>query len=394
MILRNNWVPAVAVLAVLGTLAHGQAPQVVIGNQQQQAVPGLGRNGFGTMPQVVGGGAIANPYTLSTAPTANPLVGFGSMGVGMPGYGMSTMPGFFPPFFPPFGFADQGLGVGFAYQGVASMTQAAGQYQTNIQQARILREQSRQMQIDTARRRMEFEQWVESQRPTYAKVRERELAIELDVARKEAPDNEILSGKALNTLLKSIISNGSGRLNSVPTVALSEDTVRKLNLTTGNTGANPGLLRSIDSLVWPESLLADDFAESQQRLVKNLKDAKKALTSGDNIERAKLRDISADYKTLTEKFDEHASEMTPSQFVETKRFLNQLNSAIRSLSDPNVKSQFDNTNSAKGKTISELVDNMNKSGLLFNAATPGSEGAYRAIYNALREFERSLVANR
>ena len=68
--------------------------------------------------------------------------------------------------------------------------------------------------------------------------------------------------------------------------------------------------------------------------------------------------------------------MSPAQYIEAKRYLNQLSAAIKALSDPKVANYFNNRWNAKGKNVAELVSHMKREGLAFVPATPGDEAAY------------------
>ena len=46
---------------------------------------------------------------------------------------------------------------------------------------------------------------------------------------------------------------------------------------------------------------------------------------------------------------------------------------------------------AKGKTVAELIQNMTAAGLRFAPATPGDEGAYRALHFALVAYDDGIT---
>jgi len=108
------------------------------------------------------------------------------------------------------------------------------------------------------------------------------------------------------------------------------------------------------------------------------------------VPQALLKDIRGDFKALNDKLNESADELSPSQYIEARRFLNQLSAAIKALSDPKVANYFNNTWNARGSNVAELVSHMTKQGLTFAPAAPGDEAAYRAVYDALRTFEAGL----
>jgi hypothetical protein len=151
------------------------------------------------------------------------------------------------------------------------------------------------------------------------------------------------------------------------------------------------MLKDGGDLAWPRPLQESTFDEPRKRLSRKLREAVTQLKKDKELpDRGLLNDIEADYKSLNEKLAASVREMTPSQYIEAKRFLNQLNSAIRALSSPKAVNYFNNTWAAKGKTVAELVRNMKKSGLQFAPAAPGEEASYSALYQALRGFDARL----
>jgi hypothetical protein len=256
------------------------------------------------------------------------------------------------------------------------------------------------MSIDTARKRLEFEAWYETIRPTAPRLLDAERATDLDRARKGAPATEVWSGKALNDLLASIQKAGSGRLSEGPRVALDEPTLKHLNLVAAGAGnGNAGILRKFADkdqnfrLNWPEALREGFYEKPGQQLEAELSAAARDVRDGQDVASDRLKTIRANHKMISDKLDASADELAPSQYIESKRFLNQLNAAIRALSDPNVKNHISANGAwrAKGKnTVAELVDHMNRTGLWFGPATEGDQAAYNAMYLALRNFEAGL----
>lgn len=342
-----------------------------------------------------------NPYTppvLSTGPVVAPAVPFSlatnpyattaaaslsSSPYG--GYSMSTTP---------YGssgspYSNSGYGYQDPYgsylQGVASVTAATGQYYKQIQEASLTREYRRQMAIDTARKQLEFEMWRDSVRPTSPKLIRAEKAVDLDEARNYASATKIWSGDALNELLRSVIK--SGKLNRGPGISLDESTLKNLNLTDRSSRGNVGLLKDGGKLNWPLVLHEAPFDETRAELGVKLRNAVDQLKELKKVEPRTLKDAEALHKTLTDKVNDSADDLTPAQHIEAKRYLNQVGQAIRALQSPNARKYFDNTWNAKGKTVAELVAHMRDEGLEFAPATSGDEAAYRALYNALRNFE-------
>jgi len=324
-----------------------------------------------------------NPYATSASLSTSPYGGYASMST-MP-YGSSGAPysnsgGY--------GYQDP---YGAELQGVASLTAATGQYYQQLQNARITREQSRQMALDTQRKQIELEMWYESVRPTTPKLLRQQAKTNLDVARNLATPTQIWSGDALNELLRSAIK--SGKLNRGPNLGLEEDTLRHINLTSKASRSNIGLLKNNGGeLSWPLVLQEEAFEKPRTQLDLKLMDAVAHLKKKQAVPAATLRDANKLHKTLVDTLDASADDLTPGQYIEAKRYLNQVRQAIRALEDPKAANYFNNTWNAKGKNVAELVDHLNKEGLEFAPATPGDEAAYRALYNALRNFEAGMQA--
>jgi hypothetical protein len=279
--------------------------------------------------------------------------------------------------------------TGYTLQGLASLTKAEGKYWGDIQEARIGREKVRQVALETERKRVEFEHWYDGTRPTAPQLRERETAADLDRARKDPPATEVWSGKALNDLLRSIQSSGTS-LGGGANVSLEEDTLKQSNLSYHGSQGNIGMLKDNGTLAWPKSLKEPVFDEQRNRLSRNLRRAVADLKGKGPVEPALLNDIKNDLKALDAKLGDSAAELSASQYIKAKRYLNQLAPAVKALSDPKVGNYFNNTWNARGKNVAELVANMSREGLVFAAAAPGEEAAYNALYQALRSFEASV----
>jgi hypothetical protein len=381
------------------TLQQAAYNTAVLGKAYQQIPPYL--LGYNPYPQISipTGPALPappvalSPYALSTVPSNNPYLSSSSPGSSP--YSLSTTPSsymspgsYVNPYSYGGGYYPQDP-TGAALQGYASVVSAAGQYQVNIQQARMSRETARQMSIDTTRRRIELERWYESTRPTAQQLRDQENARDLERARKDSPETDISSGKALNVLLNSI--QKSGQLNLGPNVVIDEDTLKSINVAGASAAGNAGMLKEVNKLTWPEVLQDSGYDDARKRLNKNLALAVSILKDGDPVPDNTVRDIRADYKTMSDKLNDDTSELSASQYIEARRFLNQLNQAVRALTDKNAVKYFNKTWAAKGKNVAELVANMSKEGLSFAAATPGDQAAYRALYLAMREFDAGLT---
>jgi len=389
--MRHSGPLAAVLLLVLGVPVRGQIMSAPVNANNVAATVNALTNSAGANPYAlstmagfnyngISGLGMYNPYTASLGGTTSP-------------YGMSTNPyggGYgYSPYYPiDLGPVGGGLlGYGYSLQGMASLTSANANYWKETQNARLLRERARQESLNTERRRIEMQQWYDTVRPTAVSMRTREMASDLDSARRAATDSDILSGRALNTLLDSI--QKTGKLSGGPAVPLEEDVVRRVNVT-GGTSGNVGLLKDGGKLNWPEGFQGEQFEEPRKRLTRNIALAVQTLKDGEAVRPDVVRDIRADAKTIAETLDETANDLSPPQYIEARRFLRQLENAVAALADPKVVNYFNNNWQARGKTAAELVAHMTRNGLRFAPAAAGDEAAYRAVYQALRAYEAGL----
>jgi len=379
--------------------AYSQIPPYLLGyNPYPQAVsygpsyPTITTAGAGYGVSTVGSAGY-NPYTGSASLATDPSAAYG-------GYGMSTMPGgyggggyggYYGPGYGPGGETANVLSGYAGYlRGTAALTSATGQYWKDIQSARITREQSRQMALETQRRRIMEEAAYERMKPTAQDLRDRELMADLVRARRDPPPTEVWSGKALNDLLRSVATTGSGKLNRGPNIPLEDEMLRNINVTDSASRANLGLLKDGGNLAWPLSLKEAPFDEARKRLDRNLILAVRQIKDKDPLDRAMLKDIRADFQAMNDRLAASVGDLSPSQYIESRRYLNQLEDAVKALEDPKVINLYHNLWKARGGNVAELMNNMIKDGLRFAPATPGDEGSYSGLYQALRAYEASL----
>lgn len=391
-----NWRATLTVIALLAAVASARAQIAVAPG----AMPGAGIRPVLPPGAVGAGGVGAVPdYALSTVGGGNPYYSTGSLSVSpYGGYSLSTGGPFNGGFIPPYSLPYYNWGMrmdpysGYL-QGLASVTSATGQYYKDIQQARITRYQANMAALDFARARLRFERDYEAGRwRAYREDLASEKRTALQAAR-DASTQGILSGTALNELLKSAKSAGS--LSRGVNIPLDEDVLRRINLSDKATSGNAGMLKDGGKLSWPSGLTEKEFTAERDRLSRNLEAAVKTIKDGKSPDEATLKDLRADFDELSRKLNDNASSDEPlpvSQYLDAKRYLGQLRNALTALRDPKAKNYLDNTWNAKGRTVAELIDYMRREGLTFNAATPGDEAAYSSLYDSLRRFERSLTS--
>lgn len=364
----------------------------VMGNAYSQVPPyALGYNPYMGGPAMAGGYG-GNPYALSTTPSYNPYMGSGSLSTSP--YSMSTMGGGdgYSPYYGGGGYGGYGQDpLGAQLQGYASQISATGKIYKDFQQAALTREQVRQMHLETIKNRIRLADWIENNRLKPHQLREQEMALELNNARGEAQEANVSSGRALNTLLASI-QRSSLALNKGPTVAVEDDTLKHVNLTSAGAAGNIGMLKDPTKITWPSTLQDPGYEEARKRLNRNLILAVTSLKEGDPVPDNTLKDIRADNKTINDKFGDAADGLTPAEYIDSRRFLNHLSQAVRALGDKNVGNFFKKNWTPQGKNVAELVAQLSKEGLSFAPATPDDEPSYKALYLAMRQFEAGLAS--
>jgi len=368
--------------------------------------------GYNPYPSIVSSGPVVppiyptvpsygSPYaTLSTSPYAAAASPYATLSTTGGDYSLSTTGGYGQPGYGGYGGGYYNTsGSGPTLQGLASYNNSLGNYEIQVQNARKLKEQSRQMQIETARKKLDFQMYYERMKMTAPKLRELEAETELERARKDPPAVEIWSGKSLNELLKSVKKAGRSKLKDGPQVDLADVRLDEVNLTDSSGQGNLGLLKQTDKegklqLNWPAAFEKASYARARDELTKNLSEAVAALRNKRKPEKETLKDVQKDFKTLSDKIADTGTtdELSPSQYIEAKRYLRQLDQAIKALNDPKAEKYFDDWK-AKGKTVAELLDHMMSNGLQFAPAASGDEAAYNALYEALRSYEAGLQSS-
>ncbi len=362
----------------------GQMPPYLMGNGAGLGAPGGGSLGSGPYASLAtagyGGYGGVGPYaSLANSgagyPAIDPYGGFGYGYLGMMNAAFAN---------PYYGYL----------KGVADVTTANAQYWKTIQEGRLLREQSYRSGLETRRKiieeaNWEREDWLRRTDPEMNRQREQEVA--LDRARHDPPLTEILSARALNDLLRHL-SKMQGRGERGPNVPLDADMLRGVNLTGQDTRANVGLLKDDGKLQWPQSLTGLEFKDGRDQMEKMIADAVNVVKFNNPVEPGKIRDMQAELTRLNNTLLNNINELSPSEYIEARKYLNLLADAVLALKDPKVSNYFNQNWVPKGKNVAELIKYMSERGLRFAPAVPGDTDAYRALYHALQAFDYGVTA--
>jgi hypothetical protein len=268
--------------------------------------------------------------------------------------------------------------------GAADVINAQGQFLVNTQQAYRTREQVRQARIDNRRRSFDEYLYEREHRPTLEDERERARLENVRRSRNDPPITEIWSGKALNDLLLAI-QQQQARGQRGPAVALDEGVLKNINVTSGANSGSLGLLRDNGQLHWPLELTRPEYTAERRRLEDLAAKAYQQAING-AVDANGLRDMANIVDSLQTRLRQNVAETSPSDYIKAKRFLSDLDSAIKVLEDPNVSKYATGKLAAKGNTVSDLVTEMSGQGLKFAPAVAGDEGAYVALHRALASY--------
>jgi hypothetical protein len=278
-----------------------------------------------------------------------------------------------------------------ALQGTASVINAEGQYLNQSQDARIRYEQWQQTRMDTKSKAIQQYIWEQGLVPTNEDLREKTREYELRIARHSPPANEIWSGEALNTLLKDI-QQKQARGVMGPSVIVDQAQLPKISFTDGTTVGGLPIFGTTGKLQWPFELQSDLFEKDRAKLdplaLKAVQEAKAGQVGYKTI-----TDMTAAVKQMQQTLSSNiasGADISPTDAIVARRYLNQFNDAITTLKTPNAQSYFNGTQVAKGNTVGELVDSMTRQGLKFAPAIGANQAAYTGLYNTLLTYDLSL----
>lgn len=321
-----------------------------------------------TLPAYGGGALVNNPYAGS------PGTGYGNVlsdpyagGYGGYGYNYDPYSGFL--------------------SGAASLVNAEGRFRIQNQEAKIVREKARQAALDTRRRA--YDEWLyeRANLPNNQTLREEYAKLDLRYHLTNPAPTEIYSAASLNVLLDNLQQLQAKGAKGTASVPLDEDLLKLVNVTSGS-GGNIGLLKNDGRLTWPLALTGREFDESRKGLERNVPLAIREAENG-RVDVGRQKDMRNDLERLSEALQKQIADLPNSQFIEARRYLDQMRDGLRALETADASNYFTGKYVARGKTVGELVKNMG--GLRFAPAAPGEERAYRELYNALAAYYANVA---
>jgi hypothetical protein len=340
--------------------------------------------GFNPYPRVVVNPGAANQFaSLYSNPYAT-SAGYGSSYYSpyLSGYGGYGSYGYYDPY------------NGYL-RGGADVITAQGRFMVNTQDAYLKREQVRSEHTTSRRKILDAYLYEREKMPTPEDERQRHQLEQLNRSRNNPPVTEVWSGKALNDILADLRKlpakpPQAGQLVNVQQLPLDEEALKHINVTQGT--GNIGVLKNEGRLNWPVALNGPDFKEQRERINSLTQAAVRQAEFNGHVDPGTLTQFNRDVDNLQSQLRKHGGDLPFAAYTEAKGFLNNLDNALAALRQPDVGNYFVGKFTLKAKTVPELVDHMRKQGLQFAPATPGDEGAYVALHQALANYDLAAQA--
>jgi hypothetical protein len=346
--------------------------------------PAFQTSGYGGFGGGYGGGFGGYSPFLST--------GYGGLGYGGLGYGGGYGGGFGGGYgggynpslstgYNPYGGYTDPYGGGIL-NGAADVLFAEGRFMIQTEQARLMRNKWKVEELDYRKKAFDLESYFRANTPSYAEVKEK---LDKDILRRvqnSANTGEIWSGVSQNILLRDFAKNQAKKLN-MPEIPVLENVLRRINVT--KNGGNMGLLRHGGELNWPSALTemaSRDVRRDMDLQARALYQQAEQTGKGDP---ATIKDLRTNIKNLRDKLVARVNDIPTEQYTDARRFLSDLEDAVRGVERGDAPSFFDFQKFVRGgkRTVTDVVNYMNENGLTFAPAVEGDQGAYEALYQSM-----------
>jgi hypothetical protein len=174
-----------------------------------------------------------------------------------------------------------------------------------------------------------------------------------------------------------------------PEAALDARLVRRLNVTRPGNNMDPALLLRDGRVEWPKSLRDPAYADGRKQVDALLSElAKRARGDGVTVQQA--RDFADAIKVLNDLLLKQIADISPGEYVESKRYLNRLDAVRQILRAPDLRAVLDAADRlhAKVRTMGGLLKFLDSERLELTNPLPGDEDAYRQLDRALRAYAK------
>jgi hypothetical protein len=199
------------------------------------------------------------------------------------------------------------------------------------------------------------------------------------------PVTEINSAKALNDLLLHLATQPTDDGDTAP-VELDATILSSINVTSTRSGAGFGALKYGGRLSWPPAL--QELAPEQEaqalrgQIESQIQDAIRQGREG-QVEKSLLTHLRKDVDQLRSLLKRDVQRFSVSSYLEAKRFLSDLDDALKVLRESDVAHYLNGRYAPRGRTVAELIRYMADNQLTFAPAVAGDEPAYAKLRQAL-----------
>jgi hypothetical protein len=195
-----------------------------------------------------------------------------------------------------------------------------------------------------------------------------------------APATMIWSGNALNQMLRDLQAVRQG-----PEIVLPPEVLRHINVMKEGGKGSLALVRNGARLEWPMALRHDDFQAARKQIDTLLPRAIEKVRKQEPIS---TRELAEAVKQFKASLDQKADDLRPATFIESKRFLNQIEQTVVALGEPDAHERLKGSAEilTKGKTVASLVAFMKERKFQFAPATADGRHAYTSLYKSFARY--------
>jgi hypothetical protein len=276
--------------------------------------------------------------------------------------------------------------------GAADVINASGQYEIQHQQANLTRQQVKSAHIDNRRKMFDELRYEKENTPTQWQRQQEDFREQVMQARNNPPDTEIWSGGALNLLLQNIRNYESQMGLRGALIPLDPDTLKHISLGTGTVTGSSTMLNNGGKLRWPPELDDSRFDDERKSINELFMKATQEAAGPEGLSGRTMSALNKSLDELQDSIDGAITDMSPSDNIRAKSFANEVTRSARLLRDPNIAKQINGDWAAKGNTVGELVENMNRTGQKFGPAGPADRPFYSSLYQSMLAYDSSLMA--
>jgi hypothetical protein len=215
----------------------------------------------------------------------------------------------------------------------------------------------------------------------------RELMRKIRLAKSQAgaSSTTIWSGSDLNVLLDDLKAHPDRQGRDVP---LSQALLQRINIVPSHSRGNVGMFRNGVPTTWPSLLQGPAFQAERERINSLVPELARQAKAGE-INAADLASLAESVATMRERLAAQIRDVPAPQYIRAKRFLEDLQSGLKVLREPDAGNYFTSAYAPNSRTVGDLVKYMTKNSLRFDRATAGDEAAYLAFYRTLATYNVS-----